>query len=78
MTLIPIIALAVTVICMVTAALLEGPSGRGVLYTIFAAKAIKEGAAGVLKYLILGIIEVLICCTGAILAVVMFIAGMGV
>ena len=36
LTLIPIFVLAVTVICLVLAAILEAPTGRGVLYTIFA------------------------------------------
>lgn len=36
LTLIPMIVLAVTVICMVFAAILEGPTDKGVLYTIFA------------------------------------------
>ena len=36
LTLIPVIVLAVTVICMVLAALLEVPTDRGVLYSILA------------------------------------------
>ncbi|MBR2531510.1 MAG: hypothetical protein IKE56_02445 [Lachnospiraceae bacterium] len=36
LTLIPIIVPAVTVICMVLATVLEVPTGRGLLYTIFA------------------------------------------
>ena len=36
LTLIPIFVLAATVICMVLASILEGPSGKGFLYTVFA------------------------------------------
>ncbi len=36
LTLIPIIVLALTVICMVFATILEVPTNKGVLYTIFA------------------------------------------
>ena len=36
LTLIPIFVLAATVICMVLASLFEVPTGKGVLYTIFA------------------------------------------
>ena len=36
LTLIPVFVLAATVICMVLAAMLEVPTGKGVLYTIFA------------------------------------------
>lgn len=36
LTLIPVFVLAATVICMVIAAMLEVPTGKGVLYTIFA------------------------------------------
>lgn len=36
LTLIPIIVLAVTVICMIFASILEVPTNRGVIYTIFA------------------------------------------
>ena len=103
LTLIPVIVLVITLICMVLAAILEVPSNRGVIYTIlafaglmsmfisplpclvmsvtgtvFAAKAAKEGTAGARKFFILGIIEVLVCVVGAILAVIMFIAGQGV
>ena len=103
LTLIPVIVLALTVICMVLATILEGPTGRGTIYTIFAfaglmsifisplpclvlsvigtvfaIKATKEGAAGTLKFLILGIAEILVYVAGAIVAVLMFIAGQGV
>ena len=36
LTLIPVIVLAATVICFVLASILEVPTGRGALYTIFA------------------------------------------
>ena len=36
LTLIPVIVLVVTVICLVLATILEGPTGRGFAYTIFA------------------------------------------
>ena len=36
LTLIPIVVLVVTVICMVLASILEVPTSRGVIYTIFA------------------------------------------
>ena len=36
LTLIPVIVFAVTVICMVLATILEGPTGRGAVYTVFA------------------------------------------
>ena len=35
LTLIPVIVLAFTVICMVLASILEGPTNRGALYSIF-------------------------------------------
>ena len=49
-----------------------------VIGTVFAAKAVREGAEGALKYLILGIIEILVYVMGAVLAIIMFIAGQGV
>ncbi len=49
-----------------------------IIGTIFAAKAKKEGAAAALKFLILGILEILAYILSVILAVVMFIVGMGV
>ena len=36
LTLIPVIVLVLTVICLVVATILEGPTNRGALYTIFA------------------------------------------
>ena len=103
LTLIPVFVLAATVICMVLAAMLEVPTGKGVLYTIFAfagligmlispfpclvmsvlgtvfaAKAGKEGIAGARKFFVLGIIEILVCAAGAVLAIIMFTAGQGV
>ena len=103
LTLIPIIVLAVTVICMVLATILEVPTSRGAIYsvfafaglmsiflsplpclvisiigTIFAAIATKERAPNALIFLILGIIEILVYVGGAILAIIMFIAGQGV
>ncbi len=103
LTLIPIFVLAVTVICLVLAAILEAPTGRGALYTIFAfvglmsmflsplpclvlsvagtvfaAKAGKEGIAGARKFLVTGILEILVYVVGAFLAIMMFFAGQGV
>ena len=103
LTLIPVIVLALTVICMIFATILEGPTGRGTIYTIFAfaglmsiflsplpclvlsvigtvfaAKATKEGTAGSIRFLILGIAEMLVYVAGAIVAVLMIIAGQGV
>ena len=103
LTLIPVIILAVTVLCMVLAAILEAPTNKGTLYsifafaglmsmfisplpclvmsvtgTVFAAKATKEGTVEALKFFILGIIEILVNVMGAILAIIMFIAGQGV
>ena len=103
LTLIPLIVLAVTVICMVLAAILEGPTDKGALYTVFAfaglmsiifsplpclvisvvgtvfaAKAGKEGVAEAHKYLVAGIIEIMVYAAGAFLAVLMFLAGQGV
>ena len=103
LTLIPVFVLAATVICMVLASLFEVPTGKGVLYTIFAfaglmgmlitpfpclvmsvlgtvfaAKAVKEGAAQSRKFYIIGIIEILVYVAAVILAIVMFIAGQGV
>ena len=103
LTLIPIFVLVATVLCLVLASILEVPTSRGVLYTIFAfaglmsmfltpfpclvisaagtvfaIKAVKEGFAEARKFLILGIIEILVCAAGAVLAIIMFIAGQGV
>ena len=103
LTLIPIFVFAVTAICMVLATILENPTNRGTIYTVFAfaglmgillsplpcliisiigtvfaAKAAKEGSAKTPVFLILGIIEILVYIVGAVLAVVMFIAGQGV
>ena len=49
-----------------------------VIGTVFAAKAAKEGTAQARIFLILGIIEVLVCAAGAVLAIMMFMVGMGV
>ncbi|MBP5718982.1 MAG: hypothetical protein J6X53_08425, partial [Abditibacteriota bacterium] len=93
LTLIPIIILTATVICMVLAAILEVSASRGALYTIFAfaglmsiflsplpclvmsvigtvfaARSKKEGSVAATKFLILGIIEILVCVVGTILA----------
>ena len=103
LTLIPVVVFAVTVICMVLATILEGPTNRGTIYTIFAfvglmsiflsplpclvvsiigtvfaARAVKESTAGALKFLILGIAEILVYVLGAVLAVMIFIGGQGV
>ncbi len=103
LTLIPIIVLAVTVVCAVLAAILAVPTGKGALYSVFAfaglisavispfpclvisavgtafaAKAKKEGTAEARKFFILGIVEILACVVGAILAIILFIIGQGV
>ncbi len=103
LTLIPVIVLLFTVICFVLATILEGPTNRGTVYsvfafaglmslffaplpcqvlsiigTVFAAKATKEGIKEARKFLILGIIEILVALLGGVLAVVMFIGGQGV
>ena len=46
--------------------------------TVFAAKAVKEGIVQSRKFLILGIIEILVYVVAVVLAIVMFIAGQGV
>ena len=103
LTLIPVIVFAVTVICMVLATILETPTNRGVIYTLFAfsglmslflsplpclvlsvigtvtaAKAVKDGTKEARKFFALGMIEILVYVAGAVLAVIMFIAGQGV
>ena len=103
LTLIPVIVLAATVICMVLAALLAGVTNKGTLYsifgfaglmsifispfpclvisiigTVFAVKATKEGTAEARLFLVLGILEILVCAVGAILAFAMFTVGQGV
>ena len=103
LTLIPVVILVAAVICMVLAMILEVPTNRGTLYTIFAfaglmsifvyplpclvmsaigtvfaAKAVKDGTAKARIFLILGILEILVCAAGAVLAIVMFTAGQGV
>ncbi len=103
LTLIPVFVLAAAVLCMVLAMILEGPSNRGAVYTVFAfaglmsiflsplpclilsvigtvfaVKAVKEGAARAAVFLILGILEMLVYVAGAILAVLIFIGGQGV
>ncbi len=103
LTLIPVVVLAVTVICAVLAAILKVPTGKGTLYTVFAfaglisavispflclvisivgtafaAKARKDGTAEARKFCILGIVEILVCVVGAILAIILFIIGQGV
>ena len=102
LTLIPVIVLVFTVICMVLATILEVPTGRGLIYTVFAfaglmsiflsplpclvvsiigtvsaVKAVKEGMAA-RKFIVLGIVEILVYVLGAILAVMMFIGGQSV
>ncbi len=103
LTLIPVAAFALAGICLILAAILEVPTSRGVLYTVFAfaglmsifvyplpclvmsaigtvfaAKAVKDGTAKARIFLILGILEILVCAAGAVLAIVMFTAGQGV
>ena len=46
--------------------------------TVFAARAVREGIVQSRKYLILGIIEILVYVVAVVLAIVMFIAGQGV
>lgn len=103
LVLIPVFIFFVTMICMVLATILEGPTNRGALYsvvafigvmslffaplpcliisiigTVFASKASREGVTEANRFLILGIIEILVYVFGAVLAVLMFIAGQGV
>ena len=103
LTLIPVIVFVATVICFVFAAILQVPTNRGLIYTVFAfaglmslflahlpclllsvfgtvfaSKAIKEGIPDARRFLILGILEILVYVPGVILAVLMFIAGQGV
>ncbi len=103
LTLIPVVVLAVTVICAVLAAALKVPTSKGALYTVFAltglisavispfpclvlsvvgtafaAKAKKEGTTAAQKFFILGIIEILVCVVGAILAIITIIIGQSV
>ena len=103
LTLIPVVVFALAGICLILASILEVPTGKGVLYTIFAfaglmsifiyplpclvmsvigtvfaAKAVKGGMAKARIFLILGIMEILVCVAGAVLAIVMSIAGQGV
>lgn len=103
LTLIPVIVLIFTVICLVLATILEVPTSKGILYTLFAfaglmgifipplpclllsiigtmyaLKATKEGAAEARKFLILGILELIVCAVGVVLAILMFIVGQGV
>ena len=46
--------------------------------TVFAAKAVKEGIVQSRKFLITGIIEILVYAAAVVLVIVMFIAGQGV
>ena len=56
LTLIPLIVLVVTVICIVLATILEVPTGRGVLYTIFAFAGLMGVFISPLPCLVLSII----------------------
>ena len=56
LTLIPIIILVVTVICFVLAAILEGPTGKGGLYTIFALAGLASIFCSPLPCLVMSII----------------------
>ncbi|WP_026509060.1 hypothetical protein [Butyrivibrio sp. LC3010] len=103
LTMIPIIVLVITVICMVLATILEVPTNRGAIYsilafigllnmliapfpclvisiigTVYSAKATKEGIAQAKKYLILGIIEILVYVIGGALTVLMILGGQSV
>ncbi len=46
--------------------------------TVFAAKSVKQGYAPSRKFLALGIVEILACIVGVILAILMLIGGMSV
>ena len=103
LTMIPIVVFVIIVLCLLFANVLEVPTSKGVLYsifalagvlgiflsplpclvmsvigTVFASKAVKEGSVQSRKFFILGIIEILVYVAAVILAIVMFIAGMGV
>ena len=103
LTLIPVIVLAVTVICMIIAMMLEAPTGKGVIYsffafiglmgmflsplpclvvsaigTLFAVKAVREGAAAARMFCVLGFMEIFVCITGLILVIMMFTVVQGV
>ena len=56
LTLIPIFVLAATVICMVLATVLEVPTGRGLLYTIFAFAGLMSVFISPLPCLVISII----------------------
>ena len=56
LTLIPIVVLAVTVICMVLAAIFEVSANRGVLYTIFAFAGLMSVFISPLPCLVISII----------------------
>ena len=56
LTLIPIIVLVFTVICMVLATILEVPTSRGVLYTIFAFAGLLSVFISPLPCLVLSVI----------------------
>lgn len=49
-----------------------------VIGTVFAAKALKEDAKGARKFFILGLIEILACFVGVIIAIIIFTTGQGV
>ena len=103
LTLIPIVVFVIIAVCLFLASVLEVPTSKGALYslfalagvlgmflsplpclvisvlgTVFAAKAVKEGAAQSRKFFIIGIVEILVYVAAVILAIVMFIAGQGV
>ena len=102
-TLIPILILFLTLICLAFSSILAVPTSKGLIYTIFmiaglvsiflmplpclvmsivgtvfASKAIKEGETKARKFLVLGIIEIVLFVIAVFLAAVMFIVGQGV
>ena len=103
LTLIPVFVFLITIICMILATVLEKPTNRGTVYSLFmlvvivgmflsplpclimsvigtvsGAKALKEGTLIARKYIVLGIIEILACILGVIIAILMFIGGQSV
>ncbi len=103
LVLIPAGLFLITVICLGLAFILEGPTHRGVIYsilafiglmgmilspfpcfvlsvvgTVFAVKELKDGMAQSRKYLILGILELLVHAAGMVVAVMLFNVSMGV
>ena len=58
LTLIPVIVFVVTVVCMVIASILEGPTSRGAIYSIFAFIGIMSMFLSPLPCLVMSIIGI--------------------